>query len=414
LIYWTNHRNFENILRVTDSILAPTLEPKHRLANDPAYVVLLGALTMLPPLSIDIILPGLPLIARALQAPGSTSAWSISAFVLAFSLGQLAVGPLSDRFGRRPALMLGISAFVLFSLACAIATNIHVLIALRFLQGLGACAGTVSARAIVADIAPDGAHATKLQAYVSATNSVAPIIAPLLGAGLLAFWNWRWLFGALAMLGCLLLVAVIYAIRETAPSISHSAFAGYRQALRESEQRKSAILGFLLFGGYFAFIGSSSLILEGQLHASRAAFAFVFAINACSTMAGSLTAGRFAQRFRPEELLKCGIHLTCVAGVAACAFNSYLPSITEFTLVMTAFAFCYGLTIPSVFGIALSGARRNAGIASALLGSAQMLGGALGSAVAAAVPLPPAAGTGCVAAVCAIGAWILCVAFHPN
>src|ERR1700722_2876859 len=176
----------------------------------PALVILLGALTMLPPLSIDVSLPGLPLIAQSLHAPGSTIAWTLSAFVLAFGAGQLALGPLSDRYGRRPVLLYGLAVFAFLAVACAFVTNVYVLVALRFIQGVAASAGTVCARAIVADITSDRAKATSLQAYISVTNSLAPILAPIAGVVILAFFGWRWLYAGLAVAGVALILAVAF------------------------------------------------------------------------------------------------------------------------------------------------------------------------------------------------------------
>lgn len=358
---------------------------------------------MLPPLSIDVSLPGLPVISHALHAPGATIQWTLSAFVLAFGSGQLALGPLSDRYGRRPVLLAGIAAFTLTAFACAFATNVYVLIALRLVQGFGACAGTVCARAIVADVANDRARATSLQAYVSATNSAAPIVAPLLGVALLSFLGWPWLYGALAFVGIGLIVAVITSLHETSPLVSHGVIASYRRVLAHPRVRILALFVFFAFAAYFALISASAPVLETQMRVSSAVFALAFVVNACATMAGSFAAARCAGRISPERLLQLGAAMSLLAGLGAFYADVYVPSPASFTTTMAIVAFCFGLTVPVAFAAALSNAGADAGAGAAILGSSQMLGGAIGSALAGALPYPAATSVGIVVLLGAIG-----------
>jgi DHA1 family bicyclomycin/chloramphenicol resistance-like MFS transporter len=306
--------------------------------------------------------------------------------VLAFGTGQLALGPLSDRYGRRPVLLGGLAAFALLAVGCAFVTNVYVLVALRFIQGLAASAGTVCARAIVADVTSDRAKATSLQAYISVTNSLAPILAPIAGVAILAFFGWRWLYAGLAIAGVGLILAVAFRLPETSPLVARGVRAGYARVFSTSKTLVFAGLIFCAFAGYFALISSSSLVLERQLHLTATFFALAFAANALATMSGSFLAAKLAARIGSDRLLQAGVTLMLAASVAALFVNMFAPSAAGFTITMAAFAFTYGLAVPGAFASALSQAGPDAGSTSAILGSMQMVGGALGSAVAAALP----------------------------
>lgn len=367
----------------------------------PLLVVLLGTLTMLPPLSIDVSLPGLPLIARALHAPGSSIGWTLSAFVLAFGAGQLALGPLSDRIGRRPVLLAGLGGFVLLAIACAFAPNVYILIVMRFAQGVCACAGTVCARAIVVDIACDNNSATRLQALVSATNSIAPILAPIVGVALLVAFGWRSLYGALAVVGIGLLIAVWLFLSETAPRAAGGMMQSYRRVLAEPSMLPIAAVVLCAFAAFFALISSSSLVLERELHVSSALFAIAFAVSASATLLGSFVAAKYARSLGSRGLFIAGV--ACIAGAAALVFcaDIFSPSPVLFTLTMAMFAFSYGLLVPAAYAMALANAGADAGSGAALLGAAQMLGGAVGSALAAGIPLRASSAVAIVVLGCA-------------
>jgi DHA1 family bicyclomycin/chloramphenicol resistance-like MFS transporter len=372
----------------------PPTAARAPLANDIAFVVLLGALTTLPPLSIDVSLPGLPAIARALGASSAAMQQSLSIFVLAFGAGQLVVGPLSDRYGRRPVLLAGLAVFTLAGVACTFANGAAMLLGARFVQGLGACAGTLSARAIVQDVAPDRERAASLQAYVSAVTSIAPIVAPLLGAVILATLGWRSLYGVLAVAGALLLGAVLLRLPETAPGTARNALAAYVRVLRRPRTVPLALVVGFGFGAYFTLISGSPFALVAQMHVASGPYAVAFALNACALLAGAFATGRLVKRAGAERLFAWGMALLLLASAVACALDVLAPSPVAFTAAFMLFAFAFGIANPSAYAAGLAGAGADAGTTSAVLGAAQMIGGAVGSAVAAALPLPPSAGVG--------------------
>lgn len=359
-------------------------------------LLLLGTLTMLPPLSIDVSLPGLPVIARALGAPGGAMQWTLSAFVLAFGFGQLILGPLSDRFGRRRVLIGGLALFTLAGFACASATNVYMLIALRFAQGFGACAGTVCARAIAQDVSTERAGATKRQAFLSAVNAIAPVIAPLIGVGILAKLGWRPLYGALSVLGIALVVLVVRALPETSPRVAQDIVTAYRRVLRLPRTAGLATFTFASFFAYFAMISGSPFALVVQLHVSSTLFAIAFALNALTLLAGSFVAGILTKYVSSERIFAGGITLLLVAGVVTWGVNAFAPSVIGFTATMSFLAFGFGIAFPNAFSAALAAAKNDAGLTSGILGAGQMIGGAVGSAIAGALPLAPAASIGTV------------------
>ncbi len=358
---------------------------------------MLGTLTMLPPLSIDISLPGLPSIASALGAPPALLQWTLSAFVLAFGIGQLVLGPLSDRYGRRPVLLWGLALFTLAGIGCTIATDARLLIGLRLLQGLGACAGTVCARAIAQDLSTDRAGATFRQSILSAVNSVAPVIAPLLGAAILVTLGWRQLYGVLAIVGLALVVMVAVALPETSPRVATELVAAYRRVLRLPRTVGLSVLVGAGFFGYFALIAGSPFALIDELHVTSTQFAFAFAINASAFIVAAALSGWLARKIDPEILLATGAGITLLAAVLTWAVDSYAPSVGAFVATWTLYAFGIAFALPGSFATVLVAARRDAGLAAGLIGAAQMLGGAAGSTVNGALPFIATTSLGLVA-----------------
>lgn len=377
--------------------MAPVPETAPRthqaLAFNAAFVVLLGALTMLPPLSIDVSLPGLPVIGRAIGASSASMQQSLSVFIFAFGAGQLIVGPLSDRHGRRPLLLAGLIVFTLAGVACTFAANAPLLLVARFVQGLGACAGTVSAR-VVQDVAPSRERAAALQAYVTAVNTVAPIVAPLLGAAILATLGWRWLYGALVVVGAALTLVVLARLPETALGTTGSRRAAYARVLRLPRTLPLALFVAFGFGAYFTLISGSPFALVAQMHVGTGRYAAAFAINACALLAGSFTTGRLVPRLGVERMLAAGVVLCAAAGALACALDVFAPSPPAFVATFALFAFGFGTALPNAYAAALADAGADSGTTSAVLGALQMLGGAGASALASAIPLAPSTGIG--------------------
>ncbi|HCV53247.1 MAG TPA: MFS transporter, partial [Exiguobacterium sp.] len=179
-------------------------------------ILILGSLAALGPLSIDMYLPAFPDMSRSFDASASLIQLSLTACMLGMALGQLIVGPLSDVRGRKRPLMIALLAYLLASLACAMAPTIEVLIALRFIQGAAGASGIVISRAIVRDLF-EGPELTRFFAALSLVNGTAPILAPVIGGQLLRFGDWHFVFYLLAILSTLMLLAVALRLPETLP-----------------------------------------------------------------------------------------------------------------------------------------------------------------------------------------------------
>jgi DHA1 family bicyclomycin/chloramphenicol resistance-like MFS transporter len=346
--------------------------------SGPWFLVMLGSLTMLPPLSIDSSLPALPLIAHVLGSPPALLQWTLSAFILAFGLGQLILGPLSDRIGRRPVLLWGLGLYAASGIGCTLVADARLLVALRLLQGFGACAGTVCARAIAQDLSADRASATFRQAILTSVNSFAPVIAPLLGAAILATLGWRQIYGVLAVIGVVLVALVALLLPETSPRIAHPVWAAYRRVLKLPRTLGLMLLVGGSFFGFFSLISGSPFALIAQLHLTSTQFAIAFAINSLSFIVAAALSARLVRTLDPEILFGSGVAFTLVATILAFAIDTYFPSVVGFIATWSLYAFGVAFTTPGAFGALLSTARSDAGLAAGLIGATNMLGGALG------------------------------------
>jgi MFS transporter, DHA1 family, multidrug resistance protein len=350
--------------------------------SGPWFLVMIGALTMLPPLSIDISLPALPLIAHALAAPPALLQWTLSAFILAFGAGQLVLGPLSDRYGRRPVLLWGLGLYALSGVGCTLVTDARMLVALRLLQGLGACAGTVCARAIAQDLSTDRAGATFRQSVLSSVNSFAPVIAPLLGAAILATLGWRPLYGVLAVVGVVLVLLVGVLLPETSPRIARNVGDAYVRVLRLPRT-----LGLMLitgggFFGFFPLISGSPFALIAQLHLTSTQFALAFAVNSLAFIIAATLSARLVRFIDPEMLLAAGVGLVFLAGMLCWGIDTHFPSVAGFIGTWSLYAFGIAFAAPGAFAALLHSARSDAGLAAGLLGATQMLSGAVSGTLA--------------------------------
>ena len=196
--------------------MTTTAEPptKSRPTLTPVLLGVLALLSSFTPLSIDMYLPALPVIAVDLHGTAGDIQLTLSSFMIAFGFGQIFYGPAGDRFGRRPVILGGIAIYVLTSVGCAFAAEAGHLVLLRFLQGLSACGGVVLARTMVRDLA-ERDQAARAMSLMMACTSIAPMLAPLIGGQILWFWGWRAIFWVLALIGVIALVAAYVRLPET-------------------------------------------------------------------------------------------------------------------------------------------------------------------------------------------------------
>ncbi|UFS96072.1 multidrug effflux MFS transporter [Nocardia huaxiensis] len=352
----------------------------------PGLALILGALTALGPLSIDLYLPALPDLSRELATAASSVQLTLTACLIGLALGQAIAGPCSDRFGRRRPLLIGVSSYALAALLCTVAPSVELLIAARLIQGLAGGAAIVIARAIVRDL-HEGARAARLFSTLMQISGVAPILAPLAGGLLLKATSWRGLFLVMAGLSVVLVVAVVR-LPETNPGRGDTPM--LRTLLRVSAAPTFAgyaLVGGLSFAAMFAYIAGSPFVLCEIYGLSPTAFSVVFAVNGL----GIIVAGRVAnsiQRWSSRTVLAFGVVISVVGGVLAAVAvfaNVGLPLLLSgFFLVVASI----GVIMPNTVSLALSTVpAAAAGSASALLGLAQfVLGGMIAPMVGIAGP----------------------------
>ncbi len=387
--------------------------PLHQpLKGLPGWLVVLGALTAIGPLSIDMYLPGLPAIGADLGADGGQVQLTLAVFLVGLTLGQLLYGPLSDRFGRKPPLYAGLVIYVVASLGTAFAADIHQVQLWRLLQGLGGCAGVVIARAAVRDRC-DAAGMARAFSMLTLVMGAAPILAPMLGSLLLGIASWRAVFLVLALFGVALLLAVRFGMIETVDR-RHTPPLQFGNVLRVYGE----LLGdrqFLLFtlcagfgaAGMFAYIAGSPFALI-ELHGiSPAHFSWVFGANAFGLIAASQLNGWLLSRRVPMgRLLAFGLWVPALATIAG-LIGALLGRVELALLMALFFLFLTGLgfVMPNASAIALARQGRRAGSAAALMGVLQYgMGTVAGGVISlwhdgSALPLLV------VMAVCGVGAW---------
>lgn len=361
-----------------------SLQPLHFFNTHPplktlpfSWLLLLGALTAIGPFSIDMYLPAFPTVEQDLAASPGTMEYTLASFFIGMALGQLFYGPLSDRFGRRPPLMVGLFLYSLASLACAYAGNIHWLVGMRFLEALGGCAGMVITRAVIRDHcdARDTARAFSMLIMVM---GLAPILAPMFGSMVVAWMGWREIFLLLALYGAISLFAVYHGLPET-HDIKHEPplrlgriFGNYGRLLISRSFIGFTLASGLAFAGMFSYIAGSPFVLI-QLHGIPPAhFGWMFGLNALGFVVSSQINARLLRTRNITRLLHHAIWLPALAGgmLAVSSLFGWLP----LPLVLAGF-FVYvaslGFIGPNAMAAALATHGQQAGTASALMGSLQ-------------------------------------------
>jgi len=345
--------------------------------------LVLGLLSAVGPFAIDMYLPALPAIGQALNADSASVQMSLTAFFLSMGLGQLLYGPVSDMVGRKPPLYFGLGLFAVTSVGCALATDIHTLIALRFLQGLGAAAGMAVPRAIVRDL-HTGTDAARLMSLLMLVFSVSPILAPLAGSAVIAFAGWRGVFWAVtiaAVAGLALMGSVLQETRPPAARLESSlgsALRGYGLLLRDRHFMGLVLIGSFAIGGFFIYLANSPFVLIDHYGLTPTQYSLAFALNAASFIGSSQFSGVLAERFGMVRVVKSSAAASAAAVALLLAYylagGDQLAVLISLYFVTSAFM---GLVMPMSSVLALEEHGAIAGTASALLGTMQMLTGAV-------------------------------------
>jgi DHA1 family bicyclomycin/chloramphenicol resistance-like MFS transporter len=346
-------------------------------------VLVLGAFIALGPLTIDMYLPALPTITDELLTTSATVQLTLTGTLLGLGLGQLLIGPLADRFGRKRPLLAGAAVHVVASLLCIVAPTVEVLGALRVLQGLGAAAGSVIALAIVRDLYTGRAAATLLSRLILVMGA-APVLAPTLGSWVLGFTSWRGVFGVLALYALVLLPIAFRALPETLPPHRRvtSGVAGtlrtYGSLLRDRTFVGLVLVAGLAMSAVMSYVSGASFVFQEQFGLDQQQFGLAFGSGAIWLIAATQLNPVLLRRFEPRQLLLGAVGAGAVAGllllaVASSGAGGLLGVLLPLWLVL----FTVGLALPNAPAVALARHGETAGTAAALLGAVQFSVGAL-------------------------------------
>lgn len=341
------------------------------------WILLLAALTALGPLSIDMYLPGLPAIASGLHADDGTAQLTLASYFIGLALGQILYGPLSDHFGRKPPLLLGLGVYLLASIGCALASSIEALIALRFIQALGGCAGMVIARAVVRDRC-EPRMAAQVYSSLVLVMGIAPILAPLLGSWIVGVSSWRAIFGLLAVFALLCLIAMHYLLPESRPAKQDQRFhlgdtlVAYRALLRDRHFMGYALTGGLAVAGLFAYITGSPIVMMKVYGLSPTQYSLTFgSIAACYIIASQFNARALKNHSIDQLLQRATLMLALASGVLLLTSLLTHPPFWLLVGCIYLYLMSLGFAAPNSTAGALAHHGAQAGLASALMGTMQ-------------------------------------------
>ena len=345
--------------------------------------LVLGLLSAIGPFAIDMYLPALPSIGQSLGASMGAVQASLMAFFISLGVGQIIYGPVSDMVGRKPPLYFGLVLFGLGSVGCALAPDIQTLVILRFIQGLGACAGMVIPRAVVRDL-HTGHDAARLMSLLMLVFSVSPILAPLGGSFLIEAFGWRSVFWAVTVAAVLGLVLLATRLSETRPaelrvdSSVRSALQAYGVLLRDRHFLGLVFIGAFGISSFFAYLANSSFVLIDHYGLTPRQYSVAFAANAASFIGISQFTGKLSARFGLVPLVK-----VAVVGYASTMCLLLLLNLLGFDQLSVLIGMLFvgygflGLVVPTTAVLALDEHGAIAGTASALMGTLQFVTGAV-------------------------------------
>jgi DHA1 family bicyclomycin/chloramphenicol resistance-like MFS transporter len=343
-----------------------------------AVTVVLAGLISLGAVAVDITLVALPATARALGGDPAHSALIVTAFLAGFAPGQLVWGFLGDRWGRRGAVLSGLGCFVAATVGCALAPTFGLLLAARFFQGLAGAVGPVMGRAIARDFASEVAGA-RLLSLLTAVVGTVPLLAPLVGAALLAHVDWRAVFWLTALVGAAWLVTASLRLPETRashlPPLALSDLAqGTRSMFATPDFLAGAALVAAPFAGYHSIIALYPSIAIVDFGVPELQFAWLFAAAAACFTLGSTASRTLVARTGLQPLI-CAAAALCVAGGATVWLAAHTHNVVMLALGTALYVFGVGQVLPLATMIALRHAQASAAWTAAVLGLLQSTGG---------------------------------------
>ncbi|AQT84925.1 putative MFS-type transporter YdgK [Paenibacillus larvae subsp. larvae] len=380
-----------------------------------SMAIVLGSMTAIGPLSIDMYLPSLPILANDLGTSTSLAQLSLTACLLGLAIGQLLLGPLSDSRGRRGPLLISLLIYAAASFLCGLVPSIWGLILLRFIQGMAGSGGIVIARAMVRDMY-SGTELTQFFSLLMLINGLAPILAPVAGGQLLQFTSWHGVFAVLGILGLVMVLAAFIGLQETLPREGRS-----KGGIKTTVGTFGRLLGDKVFMGYactqgfvfaamFSYISGSPFVLQDIYGASPQQFSLVFALNGLGLIIATQLTGRLAPRFHESRLFISGILLSLIGALLLLAMiliGAPLFAVLIFLFIVVSST---GIVNTVGFSLAMQNQGKNAGSASAMLGLLPFVAGSVAAPLVGIAGNHTAVPMGIVIVCCGLGA-ISCYMF---
>jgi DHA1 family bicyclomycin/chloramphenicol resistance-like MFS transporter len=338
------------------------------------YVIVLGALTALGPFSVDLYLPAFPLVEADLDTTVAAVQLTLTATAIGFALGQLFVGPWSDKIGRRIPLIVATALHIVASLGIALSPDIAWVGVFRLLQGVGAAGGGVVAMAIVRDLF-GGLPLVRMLARLSMVSGLAPVLAPLIGSQLLRITDWRGIFVCLAGYGLVVILAAIFFLVETQPAarrldLGHrTAKERYRALLTDRIFVGVVIVASMTLSGLFAYLSSTSFLFQQVYGFSAVQYGYLFAVNSLGIVIGVQTSSRLAKVVGPQWILLGAVSVMFASAATIVVLDSLQFGLFGILVPLWFFILACGFAFPCQQVLALDGHPGEAATAASILGA---------------------------------------------
>jgi len=335
--------------------------------------LLLGALGLLGPFTIDMYLPSFPTIVEDYRTNASLVQISLTTCLLGLGIGQLIIGPMSDVQGRRKPLLTFLILYLFASITCAIAPNIYTFIASRFIQGFAAAGGIVISRAVVRDVY-NGKELTKFFALLMLVGNLGPIVAPIVGGGILAFTSWSGVFLVLSIVGLSLFLLVFWRLEETLPqdkripSNFKQVLSNFGTLIKDRQFAGYALTQGFMIAGIFAYVSGIPFVYQNIYGVSPQAFSFLFGVNGLALIIGTQSVGRLNDYIPEKTFLKIGLILSNSAGIVLLISLLLHAPLLAVAIPIFFLVASIGMISTTSFALAIEAQGHIAGSASALLG----------------------------------------------
>jgi MFS transporter, DHA1 family, multidrug resistance protein len=383
------------------------------MKNRNRLILILGLLSAIGPFSIDMYLPGFPAIAANLRTTHEMVSYSLSSYFIGICFGQMLLGPLLDRYGRKRPLYGGLTIYILSSIGCAFAPTIEVLIMLRFFQAAGGCVGIVAPRAIIRDVFPVEENA-RIFSLLILILGVSPIIAPTTGGYITAHFGWHSIFIILSVITFLILLAVIFYLpesRQPDPTFSlkpKPILASFHKVITHPQFYTYSLTGATASAGLYAYLAGSPFVFMELYHVTGQHYGWIFALIAAGLIASSQLNNMLLRKYTSSQIIRATLSLQCVVAIILVAgtYSSWLGLYGTIACIFF-YLCCQGFSFPNSSALSMAPFTKEAGSASALMGSIQMALGAGSSALVGALSNGTAMPMAAVMAGCSLSAFLI-------